>query len=332
MSRLRRHREAAGLTQVGLAQRSGVSRQLIGAAETGRHLPRVDAAIALADALGVDVASLFAPETSAADVVTGGLPKSGSSVLVGWVGDSAVTAPARVGPDGWDVADGIVIDDRLNVFEQVPAGLVVAGCEPGLEVVERILREHRMAGVAATASSAAAIEALEAGRVHAAVVHGADVDERAAGTDLEIVRFALTRWRVGLAAPVDSSPGWAERALSGTISVVQREAGAGVQRTFEDRVKGHSPVPGPRVSSHFQAAGRAVLTGLPAVTIEPAALAAGADFHPLETHDAQLWVDKSWANESVVGAALDVISGRRFQSRLQAVGGYDLTGCGTRVS
>jgi molybdate-binding protein len=75
-----------------------------------------------------------------------------------------------------------------------------------------------------------------------------------------------------------------------------------------------------------------VTTGTPAVTIEPAARAVGAEFHPLETHDAELWVAVEWSRDRVVGEALDLLSGRRFQRRLAAIGGYDLAGCGTRVA
>lgn len=332
MSNLRRFREAAGLTQVGLAERAGVSRQLIGAVEAGRNLPRVDTAIALAAALDVEVSRLFAPEATAVDVVTGAVPRAGSVVLVGRVGDAVVTSPARVGPDGWDVADGLIGPDGLDPFESTPAGLVVAGCEPGLGLLERILREHGMGGVAATASSAAAIEALVAGRVHAAVVHGTNVDERAASVEVALERFTMARWRVGLAASQDAPAGWVDRALSGREPVVQREDGAGVQRAFEARVRRRGRVSGPRVASHFEAARRGALTGMPAVTIEPAALAAGAFFHAIETHDAELWVDKRWIGDQVVGTALDVVSSRRFQRRLLAIGGYDLSGCGNRVA
>jgi DNA-binding XRE family transcriptional regulator len=58
---LRELREAAGLTQAELAARAGVSRQLVGAVEVGRHLPRVDAALALAAALNVDVGRCSSP-------------------------------------------------------------------------------------------------------------------------------------------------------------------------------------------------------------------------------------------------------------------------------
>jgi DNA-binding XRE family transcriptional regulator len=331
-SRLKRLRKEAGLTQGELAERTGVSRQLIGAVEAGRNLPRVDAAIALAAALNVDVSDLFLPESVPVDIVTGAYPEPEMPVMVGRVGDTVVTSPARLGLDGWDVADGVVAEGKLQIFEQASPGFVVAGCEPGLELLERILREHGMAGVSATASSTAAIDALTAGRVHAAVVHGPAVDNRADPSGLDVARFALARWRVGIAAPHDAPSNWVDQALSGRVAVVQREEGAGVQRAFKSCLRHDRPVPGPRVTSHFESARRGVLTSMPAVTIEPAALAVGASFHAIEIHDAQLWVDRRWIREASVAAALDVVAGLRFQRRLLAVGGYDLTGCGDQVA
>lgn len=328
---LRTHRTLAGLTQGELAERAGVSRQLVGAVEAGRHLPRVDAAIRLAGALGVDVGELFGVRQPAHDIVTGETPPSGSQVRAARVGDTIVTAAARVGPDGWDLADAVVNGETLDSFGGIRAGFVVAGCEPGLEVLERILREHEMGAVAASSSSVAARAALEAGRVHGAVVHGPDLANVEMPTAVPVVRFGLSRWRVGLAAPHDLSADWWKQALRGSSPVVQREPGAGVQRAFE-QAAGVSDVPGPRVSSHVDAARRGLVTGLPAVTIEPAALATGAAFHPIEVHDAELWVVAEWLDERVVRAALDVVTSRRFRQRLLAIGGYDLTNSGVRVA
>ncbi len=326
---LRTYRTLAGLTQGELAERAGVSRQLVGAVEAGRHLPRVDAAIRLAGALGVDIRELFGVQQAARDIVSGEVPPSGSQVRAGRVGDTIVTAAARVGPDGWDLADAIVDGESLDPFEGIRAGFVVAGCEPGLEAIERILREHDMGAVAASASSAAARTALDGGRVHAAVVHGPN---RAGGDSAsgQVVRFGLSRWRVGLAAPRDLPSDWWKQALEGDARVVQREPGAGVQRAFE-KAAGKTNVPGPRVSTHIAAARRGLATGLPAVTIEPAAIATGAVFHPIEVHDAELWVAAEWRDERVVRAALEVVTSRRFQQRLLAIGGYDLTNCGVRL-
>jgi DNA-binding transcriptional ArsR family regulator/DNA-binding XRE family transcriptional regulator len=52
---------AGGLTQAQLAELAGVSRQLVGAVEADRHLPRVDAAVRLAAALSTTVEELLAP-------------------------------------------------------------------------------------------------------------------------------------------------------------------------------------------------------------------------------------------------------------------------------
>jgi DNA-binding XRE family transcriptional regulator/molybdate-binding protein len=317
------------LTQGELAARAGVSRQLVGAAESGRNLPRVDAALALATALGVEVAELFGTALPPADVVTGDVPPEGSLVRAGQIGDRVVTISVGIGAEGWDAADGIVEQGALAPFIRRTTGIVVAGCEPGLEVLEHILRESARRALAVPTSSAAAIAALDHERVHAAVVHGpaGTVGGRVAGRSVD--RFRLTGWRVGIAAPVDAAADWWRDALCGAVPVVQREAGAGVQRTFEE-VAG-TDVPGPRVTTHVAAARRAALTGMAAVTIEPAAIAVGASFHPLDVHEAELWVDRTWMTDRVVGDALDVITGRRFQRRLEAVGGYDLAGCGDRI-
>jgi DNA-binding XRE family transcriptional regulator len=329
---LRHHREQAGLTQADLARRAGVSRQLVGAAEAGRNLPRVDAALALARVLAVDVSTLFATADLPIDALSGEAPGEGSLVRSGVVGDRVVTATARTGADGWDVADAVVRDGGLKKLAHHRPGLVVAGCEPGLQLLERLLREGGMGAVAASASSAAAEAALVAGRLHAAVVHG---PQPAPAREVdEVARFGLATWRVGLAAPADSATGWWRGVLAGTTPVIQREAGAGVQRTFEEALDARSPkvVPGPRVGSHLDAARRSVLTGMPAVTIEPAALAVGAAFHPLDVHVAQLLVGRLWLGEKAVMEAVVILTGRRFQQRLEAIGGYDLVGCGDRVA
>lgn len=296
-------------------------------------MPRVDAALALAAALGVAVEDLFGTDLVPVDVISGAIAADGTYVRIGQVGERLVTSPARIGDQGWDIADGTIEAGVLRSFGRHAPGLVVVGCEPGLEVLERLLREGGMGAVAAAGSSATAIAALEGGRVHAAVVHGPRgrpfVEPRGVAVD----RYRVARWQVGLAGPGDAATGWWQEALSGRVPVVQREEGAGVQRAFEGAVEaGHLPVPGPRVGTHLEAARRAMISGVPAVTIEPAALAVGATFHPLEVHEAQLLVSTDWLNERAVTAALNVMVGRSFQARLAGIGGYDLAGSGSRIA
>lgn len=328
VARFREARAAVGLTQAELAARAGVSRQLVGAIETGRHLPRVDAALALAAALGVDAALLFGDRPAPLDVVTGATPPDGTAVRIGEVGDLVVTTPAETGTSGWGMADGVVEDGRLTIPPGRP-GAVVIGCEPGLAVLEHLQRGGGRRAVSVTASSTAARAALDAGRVHAAVVHGPDGEPlpKAPGG---AIRLHLARWRVGLAASPDMDGDWWRRALSGDLPVVQREPGAAAQAELV--AAAGRDVPGPLAAGHVAAVTMALVSGRAALTIEPAAVAAGALFHPLALHRAELWVAADHVGTTVVADALEAIGDPRFRGRLQSIGGYDLSDMGVRAA
>lgn len=326
--RLRRLREDLGLTQGEIAARAGVSRQLVGALESDRQLPRVDVAIALAEALGAEVTNVFTPARQPIDVVTGAPAPEGSLLRVGMVGDRSVVTGMRAGDEGWDVADAVVEDGELHAMAPIRPGVVVAGCEPGLEVLERLLRERGVAAMAVGCSSAAALDALIDRRTHAAVVHGGPMG--LPDSPEAVDRFRLCGWRVGLAGPPGADAGWFDAALRGRTPVAQREAGAAAQAALERVLPG--PVEGPRVRNHVEAARLAVNAGIAAVSIEPAALAVGASFHPLETHETELWVGAGWLGLPAVEAALTELTGERFQRRLRGVGGYDLAGSGSRAA
>ena len=326
---IKARREALGITQTELAARAGVSRQLLGALESGRHVPRVDAAMGLARALGVTTETLFDTGSEVIDVRSGLVPSNGTVVRVGHVGDRIVTAPVR-----WAVADGVVEEGALTPFAPGTPGLVVAGCEPGLETLEGLLRRHGSGALAVNCSTSEAIEILAAGRAHAAVVHGSGNEgfpepARSDGPD-DLTRYRLGGWRVGLAGPLDADRAWFAAALRGSSAVIQREHGAAVQAAFE-RLVGTN-VPGPIVSSHLEAVQLMHATGLAAVTIEPAAIAHGAQFRPLEIHHIEMWVARRWSTDRAVDSALDVLVGTNFLRQLRAVGGYDLDGFGSRVA
>lgn len=327
---LRELREAKGLTQGELARRAGVSRQLVGAVEAGRHLPRVDAALALATALGVDVAELFAPVSGPVDTLTGEPPVDGSLVRVGRVGEKLVTAPARTGEDGWDAADGFVDGGRVVLLDarRQRGAAVIAGCEPGLETLERLLRRDGAGAVAVATSTAGALAALAGGRIHAAVVHGPP--GRLPDLPPGVIRLRFAAWQVGLALPPGLSRTWWADVRAGVLPAVQREEGAAVQRTFEEAAGGYRP--GPRVSGHLRAARYGVAAGLPAVTIEPAARAAGAGFHALDRHEAEIWVREKWARSPEVEDLLAALASAGFRRRLEAVGGYEIREGGGRVA
>lgn len=336
--RLQSQRHDAGLTQAELADRAGVSRALISALEAGRHLPRVDAALALATALGTTAEALFGdPPETLVDALSGEAPKAGTAVRLGCVGGRTVSAAPRLGGDGWEIVDGVVgaMDDGLR--RRGGQSVVLAGCEPGLVVMERLLREQGTGALAIGASSAEARRALAAGRLHGAVLHDVvgkktrDAVPGLEGTD--IVRVHLARWRVGLAAPAGSPRGWWRDALGGRLAVVQRAAGATAQRAFQralaDEVDG---VDGPIAGGHLEACRLALARGSAAVTIEPAAASVGAAFHPLEIHDVELCLDAARMEEPAVRRLLDLLHEAPLRVTLESVGGYDLSHLGSRAA
>lgn len=332
--RLHESRLAAGLTQAELAARAGVSRALVSAVEAGRHLPRVDAALALARALGTTAAALFGPESGAVvDAISGVPVPAGSAVRMGFVGARPVTTPARHGEEGWDAVDVVVGAFGAGPLASADPQVVVAGCEPGLRLLERLLQAGGTRALAINASSASALAALAEGRLHGAVTH---FKARAGPPPLEgltIRRFHLAQWRVGLARPRGGRAGWWNTALGGRSEVIQRETGAGAQAAFERALRSkHTRVAGPRVTSHLEASRLCLATGLPAVTIEPAAAVVGVDFHPLETHVVELWLNAAHLSEIGVTRLLEALHSSTYRRTLESVGGYDLSGLGRQVA
>lgn len=310
-----------------------MSRALVSAIEGGRHQPGVDAALALARALGTTVEALFGHGGGGpVDALSGEAPVPGSALRIAFVGDRLVSSAPRVGDEGWDSADGLAGDPQLDRLAAMGPSVVVAGCEPALMLLERILRDRGARALAISTSSAVALGALAAGRLHAAAVHfPRGAAPRPEG--FSVLRVALARWRVGLAAPRGSRRDWWRSALSGRSPVIQREPGAAVQEAFERAACSRKrPVAGPRVNSHLAAGRLSVATDLPAVTIEPAAAAVGAAFHAIETHDVELWVRADHAAEPAVQSLLDLLGSAACRRALEAVGGYDLSRCGSRVA
>jgi DNA-binding XRE family transcriptional regulator/molybdate-binding protein len=336
-SALREARRRFGLSQAELAARAGVSRTLVSAIEAGRHVPNVRAALRLAEALEETVESLFSPPEPPSDVVgiDGKPPRVGSLGRVGRVGHVAVAAPLAARSSLlWPAPELVAGDEGVRMLPEArPEGLVVAGCEPALGIAEGLLGSRGPTRlVAAPCSTATALEALRAGRCHAAVVHGRETDlaERVVAA---VDRWHLARWRVGLAYRSE------RRAVLDELvagALVVREPGAASQRALE-RALAESGAElgewgGPVAAGHLDAARIALYSGLPAVTYEPAALRFGLRFLPLETHVVELWVARAWQEHPGVEALVSLLGRESFRRRVEAIGGYDLTGCGDRPS
>ncbi len=335
-------REQRGWSQVELARRAGVTRQLVGSVESGAHAARVDAALGLALALGASVEELFgAPASSPRPVRTLDAEDApaGTALVAAEVGVQTVVARTGGGSGGGRTWLGVpeAVASRHGASWLPGAdhdGALVAGCEPSLGLVSALLARrsgHHL--VAVHAASAQSARWLDEGAAHAVVVHGRP--DQLPETTTEVDRYLLTRWQVGLAGPAGRPPPSVEEVCDRGLAVVQREEGAATQAAFLHAVRAAGadrPPAGPLASSHLDATARVLHGARAALTTEPAALADGLDFAPLEEHVVQVWVARAFAAHPAVAALVELLSDRTLHTRLACLPGYDVTATGRRLT
>jgi DNA-binding XRE family transcriptional regulator len=325
-SRVRAARLAAGLSQGALATAAGVSRQSVGAIEAGRHRPSVDAALAVARAVGRPVEALFGDaDPQACAPVLGAALRDGTAVLAARVGARTVYAPASAALafQGWPEADAVLDGGRPRLLPGADLdGLVVVGCDPALGSAAALLPAAGPRRVIAlSGSTGAALAALREGRAHGALVHNRA--ERLPRRPRGALRLHLARWRVGVASR-GRRPRSVAELCARHARVVQREPDASSQRALV-AAAGGAALPGPVASGHLEVARRVAYGATAGVTMEPAALQFGLAFGPLEEHVAELWIDARWREHPAVAALGDVLRSAAFAARLSTIGGYDLT-------
>ncbi len=328
---LRSAREAAGLTQAELAGRAGVSRQLVGAAEAGRHAPSVQTAIRLARALGRPVEQLFPIAGDDPDVAAPPGLAPGTPLTLGRVEGRLVAHPLRslvAGDAAWAAPDAVVDED--GAVRPLPGGgadaLVVVGCDPLLGLCAAMLAATpgRLAAVAGTSGDA--VEALAGRRAHAALVHGPQGALPA--PPVPVRRVHVARWRVGLGVAPALDRGALEPLLRDGVPIVQREASAASQQALERAAGDLLPPPAARAAGHVPAARHAALAGCAAVTFEPAALQHGLGFVPLEEHVVELWIGAGATGHPGAEALDRLLRSDALRRRVALVGGYEMEAAG----
>ena len=337
MPPLRQLREAQGLAQVELAQLAGVSRQLIGAAETGRNLPGVDAALRIAGALGVSVEEAFGESATLPPVRLVDAAAAGTPLRVARVGDVRIAVPlgdlTRRG--FFSAADAVAEPDGVRLLPGAQVeGLVVAGCDPALGIAEELLAHHRRSClIAVHRSTGRAIRLLADRLLHGALVHGPEGS--LPSPPLPVRRWRLAAWQVGIAFAPELGHPSLEAFAKGQIEVAQREETAASQQAFLRTLKQHReapPVGGPVVAGHLEGARRTAVTRTAAVSMEPAAQAFQLAFLPLETHVVDLWIDERWHDHEGMVPLIELLCSSRFRDRVSVMGSYDLSQAGAELS
>jgi molybdopterin molybdotransferase/putative molybdopterin biosynthesis protein len=363
---IRRAREASGLSQAALAHAAHISRQALGAIESGRYQPSVTVALALARELGEPVERLFAPgDSPAARVeahVAGAAAARGAArarVTLARIACRIVAVPSAPAALSLAAAAGIVErigrSDRAQVEtfrsrSEIDGTLMVAGCDPAVTLLaDWIARHHAPVTVAALAcSSAGALDALGARHAHAAGVHLRD--PRSGEYNLAAARRALhrrstlinfARWELGLAT-ARGNPlgirGFADVARP-ALRIVNRALGSGARAALDEALSGLGIAPaslagyGRELGGHLDVAAAIAAGDADAgVTIRVAADAYALHFITIREERYDLALLNSELGTAPVAALLDALGSSRFAREVAELCGYDTRDMGTVVA
>jgi molybdate-binding protein/DNA-binding XRE family transcriptional regulator len=351
-------RQRAGLSQLGLAEKVGITRQALNAIEMGRQVPSTALSLGLARILGCRVEDLF-------ELV----PQEG--LLARWVSNPAAPLPAGndetrlvMGKvrEGWVAhalagkspqaahATGMtpppgeteILALPLTPRHWLEENLLVAGCAPVLgPLAQRVGMRTPEAGVSwLDANSHRALDLLAEGLVHVAGIHLFDDVKNQDNLDVVKARFGhermvvtnLVRWRQGLVLGPGNPLGITdiEDLFRSKIKMAWRSPGAGATRLVHRRLKkagaSESDFPrGPVLGNHLDVA-RAVAFGAAdvGVAIESVALAMGLSFIPLSEERFDLVMVADDADQPKKARLLDAMKSPEFRKEANQLGGYDL--------
>ena len=363
-NQVRALRESRGLSQVALAEAARLTRQSVGAIETGRATPAVDVALRVAQALDCRVEDLFtqpAAESVSAEPASSALgPRVALARVAGrWVAHPLERSDIRHAADGLVTAGrgsrtarGSIAVQPMRPTSELERTFVVMGCAAGLGVLADRLNSRAGSGSGRclwlSRTSTAAMGALAREQTHLAGVHLVDPETGAA--DLRQVRtlartrplalITLARWEVGLVTAAKNPKRIRSIADFGRreLRLVTRESGSGAQRVLEAELR-HAGLPlslarsaRVRASGQLEAA-CAVAMGAAdgGIVSRDAALAFGLEFLPLSAERYDLVLPVAELNDLRVRRLLDEVASGAFRRELESLG-YDARTSGDRVT
>ena len=370
-SQVRTRRLAAGLSQQGLAERCGLTRQAVSAIEGGQYIPNTAVALRLGKILGCTVEDLFRlpsePPLIEAELLGEGLDTSRPiRVQLARVGEQMLarplTGPAapRTAADGFAHIDQDPANSRggrpvavdLLVEPEVPEQtVVVLGCDPSLALLSAHLsrRYPALRLVWVESSSLAALQSLARDEAHAAGIHLWDPEAseynlpyvRRELTGRKVIVVTLSQWQQGLIVAHGNPKGItgvADLSLP-EVAIVNREPGSGSRVLLDARLREAGIAPnqvrgyGRQVPTHLAVA-EAVARG--AADVGPGILAAaralGLDFVPLQEERNDLVIPSEYVDAPPVQALLELAANPTFCAEVEALGGYDSSAAGHLVA
>jgi molybdate-binding protein/DNA-binding XRE family transcriptional regulator len=366
--RVRNARAARGITQLELARRAGISRQALGAIESGLYQPGVVVALNVARELGETVETLFADndeqqctriDASWSDPEMVPAQSSACKVALARVAGKVVAVRQPAARLWLSPAAGIldqIGSRRAGVSTywsqaEIDSTLLIAGCDPAVAILADWLARRRapVTAVPLRCSSSKALSMLAKGGVHVAGVHLRD--PKSGEYNLQSVRNAIgrrpliminfARWELGLAV-ASHNPlnirGFADLGRP-QLRIANREVGSGARLALDEalkelglrgqRLKGYTrELPG-----HLEVAEAIASAQADAgVTIRVAAEAYGLTFIPLREERYDLVVLEDQSGLGPVKAILEALNSRRFAREINQLCAYDTDQMGKVIS
>ncbi len=361
-NRLKEIRERMGISADELARRVGVSRQTVYAIEAGSYVPNTTTALLLARELNALVEELFVLGEADPREAAQAVERLGQDLHVGEpvrlckVGRKTIAATALSESSFLPETDAVVLDAQGNeVFVRAVEGVeperraMIAGCDPGLSLLARVLRSSNVEVVVTSASSSQSLQYLRDGLVHVAGTHLRDANSGEYNmpllrklfpkTALHVATFAS--WQEGLVVQAGNPK--AIRSVADlarrNIVIVNRQEGAG-SRQLLDRSLKESGIPPTRLKGydrilpgHIPAAA-AVARGDAdcCIATESVARMFGLHFIPLAAERFDLVTLRKYLGLGPVRAIFDTLTRSVVRQKLQAIAGYDVSQTGSQRS
>ena len=343
-------RRELGLSQEALAQAGGVTRQAIGAIETGRTQPGVTLALALARALNASVEDLFGGEIeeqiSLASNETA--PQPGQRVVVATIGERRVMRSLDQPSLGSvpESACAIVVDARARNVRVRSLGsrlqsedtVFISGCDLGLGLLVRHLDPRKARGFWFTASNRDALADLAAGRTHVAAIHGPEAERKKVGS---VRRFDLAKIEEGWLVPHGNPLGFrgARDLARGDIRLANRPAGSGARSLLDAELRRaaidplHLPGYERELGGHLDVA-RAVAQGFADAGVGIASVARlfDLDFIPLRSERSSLLIPETYLGHAGVATLVETLRSSAYRLDLEAFGPYDTRRIGEEIA
>lgn len=311
-------RRARGLSQRALAEAAGITRQAVGAIESGRMQPSVRIALGLARALGASVEELFGP-------VEPGGPPAARSASATIAGKTVTYALDR---------DHLAIEPGESGVPTV----FLAGCDLAVGLLSRhvALRRADLRVLWLAMTNREAMSALAQGRVHAAVVHGS----RPRG-DEAFARYELATteegWLLARGNPLRIRS--ARDLVPARVRVVNRPAGAAARSLLDEQLR-RAQVDPARVNGYAHAvpgqldAARAVAQDFADAAVGMASVARlfELDFIALREERCTLVLPQHTAATHEGKALVETLRSAPYRRDLESLQSYDTTRTGESIA